>query len=48
MRTGAGTSETGLLWLLGDHLGSTSRVANADRTAYTYGEQRYRPWGEKS
>ena len=27
--------------------GSTSRVANADGTPYTNGEQRYKPWGEK-
>ncbi len=47
MRTGTGTNETGLLWLLGDHLGSTSRVANADGTPLANGEQRYKPWGEK-
>jgi RHS repeat-associated protein len=47
MRTGTGTGESGLLWLLGDHLGSTSRVANADGTPYANGEQRYKPWGEK-
>jgi len=36
-----------LLWLLGDHLGSTSRVANADGTPLANGEQGYKPWGEK-
>jgi RHS repeat-associated protein len=35
------------LWLLGDHLGSTSRVANYDGSAYTNGWQLYKPWGEK-
>ena len=45
VRTGAGTNETGLQWLFGDHLGSTSRVANADGS--TGPEQRYKPWGEK-
>jgi RHS repeat-associated protein len=47
MRTGAGSGTDGLLWLLGDHLGSTSRVANADGTPLANGEQRYKPWGEK-
>ena len=47
MRTGAGTNETGLLWLFGDHLGSTSRAANEDGTPYANGEQGYKPWGEK-
>jgi RHS repeat-associated protein len=32
------------LWLLGDHLGSTSRVANNNGTPY--GEKRYKAWGE--
>jgi RHS repeat-associated protein len=35
------------LWLLGDHLGSTSQVANNDGSAYTNGKQLYKPWGEK-
>jgi RHS repeat-associated protein len=36
-----------LYWLLGDHLGSTSRVANENGTPLANGEQRYKPWGEK-
>ena len=32
LRTGAGTGATGLKWLLTDHLGSTSKAANADGT----------------
>jgi RHS repeat-associated protein len=43
MRTGSNTP----LWLLGDHLGSTSRVANYDGSAYTNGWQLYKAWGEK-
>jgi len=43
MRTGTADP----LWLLGDHLGSTSRVANYDGSAYTNGWQLYKPWGEK-
>jgi RHS repeat-associated protein len=43
MRTGTADP----LWLLGDHLGSTSRVANRDGSAYTNGWQLYKPWGEK-
>jgi RHS repeat-associated protein len=35
------------LWLLGDHLGSTSQTAYYDGTAYTNGWQLYKPWGEK-
>jgi YD repeat-containing protein len=34
-----------LYWLLGDHLSSTSRVANANGTPYTNGEQRYKLFG---
>jgi RHS repeat-associated protein len=41
------TSNNGLFWLLGDHLGSTSRVANENGTPLANGEQRYKPWGEK-
>jgi RHS repeat-associated protein len=44
MRTGAGSGTTGLQWLFGDHLGSSSRIANADGTPYS--ETRYKPWGE--
>jgi hypothetical protein len=40
-------SNNGLFWLTGDHLGSTSRVANYDGSAYTNGWQLYKPWGEK-
>jgi RHS repeat-associated protein len=47
MRTGSGTGTTGLLWLLGDHLGSTSKAANPNGTLYSGSEQRYKPWGEK-
>jgi RHS repeat-associated protein len=47
MRTGSGTGTTGLLWLLGDHLGSTSKAANPNGTLYTGSEQRYKAWGEK-
>jgi RHS repeat-associated protein len=34
-----------LLWLFGDHLGSTSKVANGDGSLNS--EQLYKPWGEK-
>jgi RHS repeat-associated protein len=47
MRTGSGTGTSGLLYLYGDHLGSTNKVANPDGTLYTGGEQRYKPWGEQ-
>jgi RHS repeat-associated protein len=47
MRTGSGTGTAGLLWLLGDHLGSTSKAANPNGTLYTGSEQRYKAWGEK-
>jgi YD repeat-containing protein len=40
MRQGWGSGTTGLLWLFGDHLSSTSRVANVDGTPYANGEQR--------
>jgi len=36
---------TTLMWLLGDHLGSTSVSANGT-TAATESEQRYKAWGE--
>ncbi len=44
IREGNGTGITGLSWLFGDHLGSTSLAVdmNATRT----GEHRYRPYGE--
>jgi hypothetical protein len=41
MRTG----EANPLWLLGDHLGSTSAVANYDGTLYS--GQGYYAWGQK-
>ncbi len=45
MRVGTGTGATGLKWLLGDHLGSTSLTADgAAGTKLT--ELKYRPWGE--
>jgi hypothetical protein len=47
MRRSGYTSNNGLFWLVGDHLGSTSRVANENGTPFTNGEQRYLPWGEK-
>jgi RHS repeat-associated protein len=47
MRTGAADP----LWLLGDHLGSTSVVANYDGTIYINGgrlaRQGYKAWGEQ-
>jgi RHS repeat-associated protein len=45
MRTGTGSEATGLKWLLGDHLGSTSYTAEGSTGAET-GEVRYKPWGE--
>ncbi len=44
MRTGSGTSTSGLQWIIGDHLGSTSKVANYDGSFHS--QRRYRPWGE--
>ncbi len=44
MRTGDGTGATGLKWLLGDHLGSTSVIADSNG-AKTDGYS-YKPWGE--
>ncbi len=44
MRTGSGTGTSGLLWIIGDHLGSTSEVANYDGSFHS--QRRYRPWGE--
>jgi hypothetical protein len=47
MRTGAANP----LWLLSDHLGSTSVVANYDGSLYinetTTARQGYKAWGEK-
>jgi RHS repeat-associated protein len=42
MRTGSNNP----LWLLGDHLGSTSKVANFDGLS-VQSQQLYKPWGEK-
>jgi RHS repeat-associated protein len=42
MRTGSNNP----LWLLGDHLGSTSKVANFDGLSVP-SQQLYKPWGEK-
>jgi hypothetical protein len=39
-RSGFATSN-GVLYLFGDHLGSASRVANADGTPFSCSEQRY-------
>jgi RHS repeat-associated protein len=44
MRTGNGSGTTGLQWLLGDHLGSTSVVTDANGTLIT--RTLYKPWGE--
>jgi RHS repeat-associated protein len=44
-RTGIGSGVTGLFWLLGDHLGSTSVTLDAASGAKTT-ELRYKPWGE--
>ncbi len=44
MRTGSGTGTTGLNWLLGDHLGSTS--VTADASGNKVAELRYKAWGE--
>lgn len=44
MRTGSGTTNTNLKWLLGDHLGSTSITANYDGASPV--TQLYKPWGE--
>ena len=42
MRTGSNNP----LWLLGDHLGSTSKVANYNGLS-EHSQQLYKPWGEK-
>ena len=42
MRTGSNDP----LWLLGDHLGSTSKVANYNGLS-EHSQQMYKPWGEK-
>jgi RHS repeat-associated protein len=44
MRDGSGSGTYRLKWLLGDHLGSTSIIADA--SGVRSGEVRYRPWGE--
>ena len=47
MKTGGSPDQSPVLnWLFGDHLGSTSRAANANGTACD-GELRYKAWGEK-
>jgi RHS repeat-associated protein len=40
------TGSNNPLWLLGDHLGSTSKVANYDGLS-VQSQQLYKPWGEK-
>jgi hypothetical protein len=45
MRQGAGTGESGLLWLFGDHLGSSHIAANENGSLQS--EQLYKSWGEK-
>jgi RHS repeat-associated protein len=48
MKIGGSPDQNPVLnWLFGDHLGSTSRAANANGTALTEGELRYKAWGEK-
>ena len=44
MRVGSGPGATGLSWLVGDHLGSTSVVA--DNNGASVGGVTYKPWGE--
>ena len=44
VRVGNGSGTTGLSWLLGDHLGSTSLTVSM--TAVKTGELRYKPYGE--
>jgi RHS repeat-associated protein len=44
VRTGSGTGTSGLVWLFGDHLGSTSRSANYDGASTAL--QLYKAWGE--
>ncbi len=43
MRTGTGNP----IWLMGDHLGSTSTAANYNGTLLTDGNLRYKAWGEQ-
>ena len=38
------TDSNNPLWLLGDHLGSTSKVANFDGLT-VHSQQLYKPWG---
>jgi hypothetical protein len=45
MRTGSGSENAGLVWILGDHLGSTSITVDA-ATGARLSELRYKPWGE--
>jgi RHS repeat-associated protein len=45
MRVGTGTGTSGLTWLVGDHLGSTSKTANGATGAQT-DAQLYKAWGE--
>jgi RHS repeat-associated protein len=45
VRTGTGGGTTGLNWLLGDHLGSTNRIANGDGSP-SGPPITYKPWGE--
>ncbi len=48
VKTGGSPDQSPVLnWLFGDHLGSTSRAANANGTSLTNGELRYKAWGEK-
>jgi hypothetical protein len=45
MRTGSGSGDTGLLWLLTDHLGSTSASANPSGSPNT--RMGFKLWGEQ-
>ena len=46
MRVAMRSGSNNPLWLLGDHLGSTSKVANFDGLSI-HSQQLYKPWGEK-
>lgn len=47
IKAGSGTGVTGLSWLLGDHLGSTSIMTDGASEA-KLSKLHYKPWGEKS
>jgi len=45
MRSGTGTGSAGLVWILGDHLGSTAITVDA-ATGAKLSELRFKPWGK--